>query len=131
MTDVILQFRAVRILIAQDQLEQVLRQVRGSDQQVVVVDAQGLILESNAGFNEWLGIDPGALRSLDELPSFFADPDQAARRLKALVDDNRPWRGEAVVHNARGRATPVLVRADPVFVASDRVLGFVRFYSPI
>ncbi len=130
-TDVILQFRAVRILIAQDQLEQVLRQVRGSDQQVVVVDAQGLILESNAGFNEWLGIDRGALRSLDELPSFFADPDQAARRLKALVDDNRPWRGEAVVHNARGRATPVLVRADPVFVASDRVLGFVILFADL
>ena len=117
-TDVVVQFRAVRILIAQDQLEQVLRQVRGSDQQVVVADARGLILESNAAFSEWLGIDDGALRSLDELPNFFADPDPVSRRLKALTSENKPWRGEAVVHTAKGRTTAVLVRADPVFVAS-------------
>jgi len=44
-TDVVVQFRAVRILIAQDQLEQVLSQVRGSDQQVVVANAR---LEADA-----------------------------------------------------------------------------------
>ena len=114
-TDVVVQFRAVRILIAQDQLEQVLRQVRSSDQQVVVADARGLILESNAAFSEWLGIDDGVLRSLDELPNFFADPDLVGRRLKALISENKPWRGEAVVRAAKGRTTAVLVRADPVF----------------
>ena len=130
-TDVVVQFRAVRILIAQDQLEQVLRQVRGSDQQVVVADARGLILESNAAFSEWLGIDDGALRSLDELPNFFADPDPVSRRLKALISENKPWRGEAVVRAAKGRTTAVLVRADPVFVAPERVLGFVLLFTDL
>ena len=130
-TDVVVQFRAVRILIAQDQLEQVLRQVRGSDQQVVVADARGLILESNAAFGEWLGIDDGALRSLNELPNFFADPDHVGRRLKALIGDNKPWRGEAVVCAAEGRTTTVLVRADPVFVAPERVLGFVLLFADL
>ena len=83
-TDVVVQFRAVRILIAQDQLEQVLRQVRGSDQQVVVANARGLILESNAAFSEWLGIDDGALQSLDELPNFFADPDPVSRQTEGF-----------------------------------------------
>ena len=46
----------------------------------------GFILESNAAFSEWLGIDDGALReSLDELPDFFADPDLVSRRLNALI----------------------------------------------
>ena len=130
-TDVVVQFRAVRILIAQDQLEQVLRQVRTSDQQVVVANARGLILESNAAFSEWLGIDDGALQSLDELPDFFADPDLVGRRLNALISENKPWRGEAVVRAAKGRTTAVLVRADPVFVAPERVLGFVLLFTDL
>jgi light-regulated signal transduction histidine kinase (bacteriophytochrome) len=54
-TDVIVQFRSVRILIAQDQLEQVRRQVRASDQHVVVANAQGEILEANPAFAALLG----------------------------------------------------------------------------
>ena len=57
-TDVIVQFRSVRMLIAQDQFEQVLRQVRSSTQQVVVADAEGRILESNDAFNALL-VDRG------------------------------------------------------------------------
>ncbi len=130
-TDVIVQFRAVRILIAQDQLQHVLRQVRSSDQQVVVADARGFVIESNAAFSEMLAIKNGALRRIDELPNYFAEPDQARRNLKALVSQHRPWRGEAVVENARGEPKTVLVRADPVFAAPDRVLGFVLLLADL
>ena len=130
-TDVIVQFRAVRILIAQDQLQHVLRQVRGSDQQVVVADARGFIIESNAAFSEMLAIKNGALRRLDELPNYFAEPDQARRNLKALIGQHRAWRGEAVVDNARGETKTVLVRADPVFAAPGRVLGFVLLLADL
>ncbi len=129
-TDVVVQFRAVRILIAQDQLQQVLRQVRRSDQQVVVADARGNILESNSAFSEWLGIGE-TLKNLNELPSFFADPDLVSRRLKALITENKPWRGEAVVRAAKGRTTAVLMRADPVFVSPERVLGFVLLFTDL
>lgn len=130
-TDVIVQFRAVRVLITQDQLEHVLRQVRGSDQQVIVADARGVILESNSSLSDWLGIDRNSLRSLEGLSVFFADPQQASRRFRMLVNENRPWRGEAIIHTAQGRATAVLVRADPVFVASDRALGFVVLFADL
>ena len=129
--DVIVQFRAVRILIAQDQLQQVLRQVRSSDQQVVVADARGVILESNAAFSELLAIENGALRRVDELPSYFADPDNARRKLGALVSQSLPWRGEAIVESARGEAKTVLVRGDPVFAAPGRVLGFVLLFADL
>lgn len=129
--DVVVQFRAVRILIAQDQLDQVSRQVRGSDQQVLVADARGQVIQSNAGFMKWLGVKPSALRNIHDLPRFFDDPQQAKSRLEALVGENRPWRGEAAVVTSRGGTIPVLVRADPVFVASDRVLGFVLLFADL
>ena len=130
-TDVIVQFRAVRILIAQDQLQHVLRQVRSSDQQVVVADARGLILESNAAFGELLAIEHDALRRIDELPKYFSEPDEVRRKLKALIGQSRPWRGEATVENAHGETKAVLVRADPVFAAPDRVLGFVLLFADL
>ena len=130
-SDVVVQFRAVRILIAQDQLDQVSRQVHGSDQQVLIADARGQVMQSSAGFMEWLGVKADALRRIDELPRFFDDPDHAKLRLEALVVENRPWRGEATVVTSRGGSIPVLVRADPVLVAPDRVLGFVLLFADL
>ena len=58
-TDVVLQFRAVRMLIALDQLEQVRRQVGAADQPAVVADAEGRILLANAAFGRLLPRQPG------------------------------------------------------------------------
>ena len=52
--DVVLQFRSVRMLIAQDQLENVSRLVRLSDQPVIVADAGGRILLTNEAFERLL-----------------------------------------------------------------------------
>jgi two-component system, chemotaxis family, sensor kinase Cph1 len=130
-TDVIVQFRAVRILMAQDQLEQVLRQVRNSDQQVVVADAHGRVLENTAAFSELFAIKRGALVRIDELAEFFADPEDARRKLMALIGDGQPWRGEAKLENARGETRSVLVRADPVLATPARVLGFVLLFTDL
>ena len=100
-SDVVVQFRAVRILIAQDQLDQVSRQVRSSGQQVLVANARGQVIQSNAGFAEWLGAEPWSLRRLDELPRYFDDPDGARLRLEALAD-----RKQALARRSRRRRTP-------------------------
>jgi light-regulated signal transduction histidine kinase (bacteriophytochrome) len=130
-SDVVVQFRAVRILIAQDQLDQVSRQVHGSGQQVLVADAHGQVIQSNAAFAEWLGVEPSVLKHIDELPRYFEDPDSVKLRLEALVAENRPWRGEATIVTPHGGAIPVLVRADPVFVTPDRALGFVLLLADL
>jgi len=129
--DVIVQFRAVRILMAQDQLEQVLRQVRSSDQQIIVADAQGIILESTATFNELLSIERGAVDRIDELADYFTDPADSRRKLNALQTDGQPWRGEARLETTRGETKAVLVRADPVLATSGRVLGFVLLFADL
>jgi chemotaxis family two-component system sensor kinase Cph1 len=130
-TDVVLQFRSVRILIAQDQLDQVLRQVRSSCQQVVVADASGKIIEANDAFNALLGSGNRPLRHLDEVPLYFTDPFEATRRLRALTESNQPWRGEVILRDGSGAAKPLLVRADPVLSSPDRVIGFVLMFTDL
>ena len=130
-TDVILQFRSVRILIAQDQLDQVLRQVRTSDQPVVVADAQGRVINTNAAFDYLLDTGARPLQDLDELPPYFADPDEFAAKLRVLRDNKRPWRGETQLGTASGEAKPLLVRADPVMSSPDRTLGFVMLFTDL
>ena len=130
-TDVIVQFRSVRILIAQDQLEQVLRQVRSSDQHVVVANADGQILEANPAFAAVLGSGNRPVRALDDLPYYFTDPGEIQRRLQLLKQSRQPWRGEVELENARGERKPLLVRADPVMSSPERVLGYVLLFMDL
>ena len=119
-SDVVVQFRAVRILIAKDQLDQVSRKVRDSDQQVLVADAAGRIIQSNAGFAAWLGVEPGAVRRIDDLLRYFEDAENArtaargpVRRQPALArrsDDRQAARrldsGAGAGGSGAGRAGP-------------------------
>jgi light-regulated signal transduction histidine kinase (bacteriophytochrome) len=128
--DVVLQFRAVRLLIAQDQLEQVTRQVRLSDQPAIVADAQGRILLTNDAFRRLLPDGPPPPPHLDGLLQVLADPGEVRRRLADLMRQRRAWRGEVRVETG-AEPKPLLVRADPVFSSPDRVLGFVLIFTDL
>lgn len=133
--DVVLQFRSVRLLIAQDQLLQVRRQVGLSDQPVVIADELGLVQLTNEAFNQLL---PEALRArpartLDELLPAFVDAAEVSARMREVIGGRRSWRGEVRLRDAElaGGERPMLVRADPVFSAPDRVLGFVFLFTDL
>ncbi len=130
-TDVVLQFRAVRMLIALDQLEQVRRQVGAAEQPAVVADAEGKILLANAAFARMLpGGTDAAPRVLADLLPHFADRADVAMRLRDVLQNGRSWRGEVRlrIHDAE---RPLLLRADPVFSSPDRVLGFVFLFTDL
>ncbi len=127
--DVLLQFRSVRMLIVQDQLKSVSRQVQSSDQPVIIADAQGQILLTNGSFDGLLGSRPRPLR-LVELAGLFTEPEKVRRTLQDLQMARRPWRGEAWFTDEAG-AVPLLVRADPVLSSPGRVLGFVLLFLDI
>jgi light-regulated signal transduction histidine kinase (bacteriophytochrome) len=128
--DVVLQFRAVRLLIAQDQLRQVTRQVGTSEQPVIVADAEGGILMSNDAFRRLLPAGTAPPSHLEGLLGVLADPGEGRRRLAELTRQRRAWRGE--VRLAGGaEPKPLLVRADPVFSSPDRVLGFVLLFTDL
>ncbi|MBK1657436.1 GAF domain-containing protein [Paracraurococcus ruber] len=136
-TDVVLQFRAVRMLIALDQLDQVRRQVGAAGQAAVVADAEGRILLANAAFTRLLpalatGLEDAATgpRWLEELPPHFAERADFAMRLRDVLQTGRSWRGEVHLRTPRGDL-PLLVRADAVFSSPDRVLGYVFLFTDL
>jgi light-regulated signal transduction histidine kinase (bacteriophytochrome) len=130
--DVILQFRSVGLLIAQDQLNRVQRQVQGAEAPVVVADAAGRILLANDGFRRLLPGPAAVPETLADLPSLFADPPAVQGKLRDLLERRAAWRGDAMLAAGHpGPARPVQVRADPVFSAPGRVTGFVLLFTDL
>lgn len=129
--DLVLQFRAVRLLIAQDQLDQIGRQVDTAEQAVLIADAQGRILMANRGLHALFGGDQRPPRRLDELPARLADPDAARLGLRELVEERRTWRAEIQLPRLDGEPLLLSVRADPVLAPPARLLGFVLMFSDL
>lgn len=129
--DVVLQFRSVRMLIAQNQLAQVSRQVRQSEQPVVIADADGRVLQINEAFDLLLQAPHAHLQWVDDLPPLFCQPAEFRQSVQDLLKHRRSWRGEVGLGTAVGEIKPLLVRADPVFSSPDRVLGFVFLFTDI
>jgi light-regulated signal transduction histidine kinase (bacteriophytochrome) len=129
--DVVLQFRAVRMLIAQDQLRQVSSQVQGAEQPVIVADPAGRILATNEAFEKLLDAGHPHLHTLSDLAPHFADPAPLRERLRELIEQRRAWRGELELKLRSGDRKTLLARADPVFSARDKALGFVLFLTDL
>jgi len=130
-SDVVIQFRSVRILLAEDQLSQVRRQVEQSDQPVIVTDATGRILHMNEAVVALLPDVSVRPEHLSGLLPLFADPPAVGRHLQDLVANRHGWRGEVEIVGPNNHATPMLIRADPVFTAPDRTLGFVLLLTDL
>jgi chemotaxis family two-component system sensor kinase Cph1 len=129
--DIVLQFRAVRTLIAQDQLEQFSSHVRISEQPVIIADITGKILLANEAFRKLLPDRHPALNVLGDLAEAFQQADRFLWHLGELLDHRRPWRGELLLRNQGNREKPLMLRADPVQPSRDRVLGFVLIFTDI
>ena len=130
-TDVIMQFRAVRMLFAEDQLDQVRRQVQESALPVVIADREGGILKMNAAFVALLPDPTSQPVAVADLLALLTDPAEARRRLQDLVEHRRPWRGEVRLAGSGKQSTPLMVRADPVFTGPDRMLGLVLMFTDL
>jgi chemotaxis family two-component system sensor kinase Cph1 len=105
-SDVVLQSRSVRMLIAQDQLEQVRRDVAVSAQPVIVADENGEILLINRAFTNLVAGTNHPLQSLADLPGLFVDPQHITERLHALRTQRLAWRGEIAIRLDNGRTCP-------------------------
>ena len=129
--DVVLQFRSVRSLIAEDQLNQVRRQIQQSANPVIITDPDGIILQMNSAFDALLPPHTRRPSSIGDLRTLLAGPDDAIEALRNLVKSGRGWRGEVMLDGRGGQPTPLLVRADPVFAQRDRSLGFVLMFTDL
>jgi chemotaxis family two-component system sensor kinase Cph1 len=130
-TDVILQFRAVRTLVARDQLEQVRQQVGQSEQAVIIADDEGHVILTNQAFRRLAPSQHAGLQQISDLAAYCSESDTARRRLHDLVANQRTWRGEINLKTGLGERKPLMVRADPVFSSPQRVLGFVLLFTDL
>jgi PAS domain S-box-containing protein len=129
--DIVYQSRAVRMLIAQDQLAQIKREVRGAQQPVIVADASGRLLLVNDAFYRLSGTSAGNLQYLEDLPAAFRDETALRDLLDVLVRDQQTCRAEARIRTAHGDTRTLVLRADPVFAGINRMLGFVLFFVDV
>ncbi len=129
--DVVVQFRSVRMLIARDQLTQISSQVQLSEQPLTIIDPSGRILLSNESFARLAGRAQTDLQQIEDLADCFSDPDEFLGKLRELLRNWRLWRGEVGLRTAAGEIKSLTVRADPVFAAPNRVLGFVLLFTDL
>jgi two-component system, chemotaxis family, sensor kinase Cph1 len=130
-TDVVLQFRSVRMLIARDQLEKVTGQVQVSELPVIIADSRGRILIVNQAFEQLLAAAHPHLEWIEDLAPSFSDADGVRQRMRDLVDFRRTWRGEMTMLASNGQTRSVVIRGDPIFVSPDRMLGIVLLFTDV
>ncbi len=128
--DVVLQFRAVRTIIAQDQLQQVRRQVGLAEQPVLIGDEDGRIILANDAFRQLIKDQPEPRRIMD-LPHLFIKSDVIHGSLADLVTKGQKWRGEVEILDSSGTTIPLLLRADPVLGRPGRSLGYVLMFTDL
>ena len=129
--DVLVQFRSVRLLIAQHQLSLAKRQAEHSDQPLIITDPDGAILLANDAVNHLIPPLQQESSSIHDLLSLVCEPAGAPERLEALLAQRTPWRGEIVVNLERDGFKLLLIRGDPVVSADDRALGFLFLFSDL
>jgi two-component system, chemotaxis family, sensor kinase Cph1 len=124
--DIILQIRAVRILIAEAQLEQVRRSVAVAEDPVVIADEDGHILLANDALARLMQGPFKALDNLHDLAMRFENPKRMLELFDEMRRERRPWRGELrLVRSTDGASVPVALRADPIPRLNAGLFGFV------
>jgi PAS domain-containing protein len=123
-SDMIVHSRAMGLLVAHDQLDQVHQQLSDAGQPVLVAERGGRVLLANSAVRHLLG-NP-SVQQLDDLPALFQDRQAVAGMLQVLQERHVPWGGELALA-ARGSvmlsAEPI--SADPATSSSGPILGYV------
>lgn len=125
LSDIILQIRAVRVLIAESQLARVRDAVLGADDAVVIADGDGRLLVANDALARFLQGPFRTLESLDDLAGRFESPGNVLQLFDRMRESRRPWRGELKLARPNGPGVPVAMRCDPVPQIDGRLLGFI------
>ena len=124
LVDIIVQVNAVRLLIAEHQLDQVRAAVASSKEPVIVTNGARRTLFVNDAFVALTGRRLADLPDHDALIGLFTHPVQARRVFDALEGEGQSWRGELVLRRD-GIEVPVAMRAEIVPARDGSVLGFI------
>lgn len=129
--DIILQIQAVRLLIAQHQLDLVRVTVENSKEPVLIAGADSRVLYTNEMFDRQVNDGETRFATLDELAAAFTEPHAADEMLNALREQRVPWRGELCFVSGSSKTVPVGVRADMVASPSGEALGYILIFADL
>jgi chemotaxis family two-component system sensor kinase Cph1 len=119
--DIIAQVDAVRLLIAESQLDQVRQKVAHAKEPIAVMDARGRISFASTMVTAEYG--PRAGQVGQDIAEIFADPQELRAILATVFREPQSWRGERLVRRASGELAPVIVRIEVVPGRDRSVIG--------
>ncbi|WKW10878.1 GAF domain-containing protein [Pseudogemmatithrix spongiicola] len=123
--DIVLQIRAVRVLIAEAQLDRMRRAVVGAAEPIVIADESGRVLLANDALAHLMGGPFRALETVQDFAQQFEQPQRVHELIERLRSDRRPWRGELRLARGDRSGTPVAMRADPIPQLHGGLFGFI------
>ena len=126
LADIILQLRAVRVLLAESQLATMRAAVLSAPEPVIIADDEGRVLLANAALERLVTGPQRAAETLDHLAARFEEPARAAALFAGARRDRRPWRGELrLARRGAAPGVPVAVRIDPVPTVTGGLFGVI------
>jgi two-component system, chemotaxis family, sensor kinase Cph1 len=128
LVDIIAQVHAVRLLIAEDQLQRTRATLAGLREPVLVCHADGRPLVANAAFERlsgWCADTWQTWQGWAEVAACFDAADGVADLPLALRASAERWRHPATLRRADGERLPVTLRAELVAARDGGVLGLI------
>ncbi|WP_018411924.1 GAF domain-containing protein [Methyloversatilis thermotolerans] len=122
--DVIMQSQAVRLLIAEHQIQSVRRRVDASDEPLLLVDGGGRLLYANEACRRLTGTDRRDSARTGALTELLAGG-PLSEAFRRVLSSGRPWRGECTLCDARGEPRPYAVRMDGLPSPEGGPLGYI------
>jgi len=124
-SDVILQFRSVRILMAHQQITEGMARIDDAGAPLFIADARGRRLVANVAFRALVG--EHASDSVEDLAELFVDPAPIRSLSDAPSDQVRSWRGRVELDVTGGRRA-LLLRADPIYDRRRYLIGTIFLF---
>jgi light-regulated signal transduction histidine kinase (bacteriophytochrome) len=131
LVDMILQMRALRALIAEQQAMSALAVVQHGAEPMILASGDGHVLLANDAFHRMLERPTPPLAQLDDLLRLALDDTPLREALHRMRVDRQPWRGEMRLTRGTGQELPVAVRADPVPGLHGGMLGYILLFTDL
>ncbi|NBB81751.1 MAG: GAF domain-containing protein [Verrucomicrobia bacterium] len=129
-SDIVLQFRTLRMLVVQDQLDQIKRRVKAANELSIIADENGDVILGNRLFELFPHVSKTHLKNVTDVSSIFTNSEKVLSGLVQMITQRRPWYGEVELADAKETKTWIL-RGDPVLSPSERLLGFVLILTDV
>jgi PAS domain-containing protein len=131
LADITVQIHAVRLLIAEHQVQRIRGTVGDAGQPVLVADGGGRCLFVNDALRHMIGRADVDFNDLEGLAGLFEDVGTMHGMLSGLLGRYDPWRGTASLLRTSAPPLPVTVLAELVQGRGGVLLGFILTFTDL